>query len=73
MSRPETRIMAGLTPALPANTNEKFRTAPRKAMIPVNSPRISAMPITTSPMATSGPKKVWPVSRSHSSQLTYQE
>ena len=29
--------------------------------------------MTTSPMATSGPKKVWPVSRSHSSQVTYQE
>jgi hypothetical protein len=65
--------MAGLTPAEPANTNEKFRIAPRNAMRPVNRPRIRQMPMTTSPMATRGPKNVCPVSRSHSSQFTYQE
>src|SRR6266542_1929702 len=35
MTSSPTAIMAGLTPAEPANTNEKFRIAPRKAMIPV--------------------------------------
>jgi hypothetical protein len=33
MSNPETRIMAGFTPADPANTNEKVNTAPRNAAI----------------------------------------
>jgi hypothetical protein len=34
MIRPPTRIIAGLTPAEPANTNEKFRTVPRKGHDP---------------------------------------
>ncbi len=66
-------IMAGLTPALPANTNEKFRIAPRNATMPVNRPRISMIPMAISPMATSGPSTVWPLSRTHSRKLTYQE
>jgi len=68
-----TTIIAGLTPALPANTNEKFRIAPRQATMPVNRPRISMIPMVSSPIATSGPRNVWPLSRIHSRKLTYQE
>ena len=60
-----------VTPAEPENTKLKFNTTPRKAKLPVNSPRIKQIPMTSSPTATSLAIHT-ALSDSHPRKLTHQ-
>jgi hypothetical protein len=53
-SRTAKRKNTGFTPATPASPKDMFSMPPKNAASPVNRPRISAKPITASPIAMIG-------------------
>ena len=51
-SRMATRAISGLAPAVPANRKLAFMNTPKKAAMPVNAPRMRAIPTRVSPRIT---------------------